>query len=288
MSNFIKCQCPGCMSEGTVKLSLNRRGGRPAYLCEFHARDVESYYRTNNNRHGKDKVNPWSVGWENETSNSTLKARVELGAANFIPTHDSSLGDNGVEFKSPIFQGLNAISKIAVSVERLMMDGDLEKNGDCGDHTHIGNRDHINPATMDYIRRFYHSLFIPLCKEMQLNPHATERMFGRYFTYYADTIDETSDATEHTNFINLQHDHTIEFRLTKFRSAAQYMNVVKFARACCEAIVNNFVLHFNDPIEDGETDKAKIKAYRKHKADVAAQKMVKLYRKYSADAPAWN
>jgi hypothetical protein len=48
------------------------------------------------------------------------------------------------------------------------------------------------------------------------------------------------------------------------------------------AIAENFVKHFND--SDFDTRRyPTIKAYRKHKAEVTANKLVKLYEKYTAN-----
>ena len=87
---------------------------------------------------------------------------------------------------------------------------------------------------------------------------------------------------EHCNFVNLQHDFTIEFRACKFINANQYMTAVKFNRDVVNAIIENFIKHFND--EEFDTRRySTIKEYRLHKAQVTAAKLVKLWHKYTAN-----
>lgn len=278
MSRIAMCACPGCTSNGTIKVDLFRRGGRSAFLCEYHANLERSYSTKNDERRGTVKVHPYTFGIELETSRTSDKARLELLNDGFLPTSDGSI--RGSEYKSNIYNGLNALSKHVATIGRMIDSDEMEIGNECGTHTHVGNRDMINPETMDYIRRFYHSLFVKLSDEMRRCPRETVALFGRNFTYYADSINEYSTPTDHTNFINTQHSYTLEFRLVKFISAKQYMQAVKFCAAATEAVVNNFVAHFNDHDFD-RTRYVTIKEYRKHKADVAANKLVKLFHKYA-------
>ena len=278
MSRIAKCACPECSSIGTHKVDLYRRGGRSAFLCDFHYGQEESYYTKNNETCGTKKVHPYTFGVELETSFTSEKAKLELLNDGFLPTHDGSI--YGSEYKSCIYQGLNALSKHVTTIGRMIDEGEMRIGNECGTHTHVGNRDMINPETMEYVRRFYHSLFVELSDEMRINPAKVEKLFGRGFTYYASPIDSTSDPREHTNFINLQHGYTIEYRIVKFRNAKQYMAAVKFAQAATEAVVNNFIAHFND--NDFDTKRyPTIREYRKHKAQVASKKIVKLFHKFA-------
>lgn len=280
MSRNPKCMCPNCNNVGTVKVGVNNRGGRNGYLCAYHALHNESYTTENDYRKGVRKANGFTFSVELETSYSNIKARTELANLGYIPTHDGSI--SSAEFKSPIYEGLNAISKQLVSIDTLKAQGHLAINDHCGTHFHVGHVDYINVTTMGYIGRFYHSLFVPLCEEMQAHAETTEKFWGRYFTYYASPITRHSMSQAHENFINVQHDYTIEFRLAKFQNAKQYMQVVKFCRDITNAIIENFIKHFNDTDFD-KTRYATATAYRKHKANVTAQKIVKLYQKYTAE-----
>ena len=175
---------------------------------------------------------------------------------------------------------MNAIVKHAKTIDNLIKSGDLIIGDECGTHTHVGHKTMINAETMQYIRRFYNSLFVPLSDMMMNNPEATEALFGRGFTYYASPINMSSEATAHVNFINTQHTYSLEFRLVKFVSYEQYVKVVHFCKDVTEAVVNNFVAHFNDEPKDARRYPT-IRDYRLHKAQVAAEKIVKIFKKYA-------
>lgn len=270
------CNCRNCNAEGVVSIPLNRRGSRNVYLCNFHAYRLESYTFENDFRLGSEKVHGYTYGMEFETSYSTLKARAELIANSFIPTHDATVN---AEYKSPIMQGLNSLSKQVRTYDELIAEGELRIGNECGTHFHVGG-EFINVETISYMKRFYHSLFLPLCAEMQANPDGNIRFFGRDFTYYASPINEHSNPDDHCNFINLQHSYSMEFRLCKYINGSQYMNCVKFCDEVAKTVVENFIKHFNDDYTD-KNRYPTMTDYRKHKAQVAAQKLVKIYRKYA-------
>lgn len=274
---MIRCACKNCLNMGTVKTTAARRGERTVYMCDFHANRLLGYSTENDFHHGTEKVNPFTYGVELETSFSTDKARAEILLDGYLPTSDCTVN---VEYKSPIYQGMNALTKHAVTFGRLIDAGELKIGDECGTHTHIGHKTMINAETIGYIRRFYNSLFVPLSEAMERNPEATERLFGRGFTYYASPINMETYATEHVNFINVQHNNTLEFRLVKFVNADQYMNAVRCCKAITEAVVNNFVAHFDDEPNDARRYPT-IRDYRLHKARVAAEKIVKIFKKYA-------
>ena len=217
-------------------------------------------------------------------SASTIKARGELVDFGFKPTSDCTVS---AEYKSPIYEGLNALSKQCVSIEKMLENGDVQIGSECGTHFHIGHAEYINPRTMRYLRRFNGSLFVPLSQAIMADPEKAKRFFGRYANHWCEPVtmqdpsgDYSGDSMKHSAMFNLQHDYTIEFRQAKFVNAKQYMAVAKFAKDCANAIIENFVKHFNDTPNDTRRYPNKT-AYRKHKAQVAAQKLVKLYEKYT-------
>ena len=170
-----------------------------------------------------------------------------------------------------------------------MSHGNLRIGLNCGTHFHVGHRSYINPTTMRYLRRFNGSLFVPLSNAIMADPEKSARFFGRRPNNWACPItfaDPSGDyegyRMEHSAMINLQHDYTIEFRQPKFRNAKQYMAVVHFATDATECIIENFIKHFNDVPTDTRRYPNKT-AYRKHKAEVTANKLVKLYEKYTAN-----
>ena len=272
-------KCIYCNNVGTKRIQLKNRGNRNAYLCDTHATSYgdESYYSENSTRRG-DAGHGFTFSLELEMHRPTTTMRAELESVDFMPTHD---GTTDTEFKSPIYQSLNPLPKKFDTIEKLLRAGHGAITSADGTHFHVGHKDHINAMTISYLQRFYHSLFIPLCEAMKSNSDATVKLFGRDFTYYASPIDGFTSPTAHENFINLQHDYTIEYRLCKFKTASQYMNCVKFCKDATNTIIENFIKHFNDTDFDARRYKNATE-YRKHKAQVTAKKLVKLFEKYSA------
>lgn len=273
-----KCQCPNCSALGTVKYSVKRRGGGHAYLCRYHSNSLESYFTENDLRLGEMKAHGYTFSIELETSNVTFPARLELCVAGFLPTADSTVF---AEFKSPIYNGANGIKAYLPSIQEMINCGDMEINSECGTHFHVGQKDYINPDTMDYIRRFYHSLFLPLCSAMEQNDSKATAIFGRGFGYWCSAITANSHAEEHSNFINTQHGYTLEFRRAYFKNAEQYSNCVDFCRMVTEKVVNSFCkkvvaygLHAGDRLTT--TQKAELKKA----ADKAARQIVKVFEQF--------
>lgn len=279
-----------------VKTNLPKRGGAAAYMCTRCASQNRNYHTQNNEIQGTGKANQVGTGIELETSYTNDNARNQLFAYRMIPTHDCSLrsdssasryGYDGTtcEYVTGIMQGLNIASKLAVSVEKLMHDGDLKINHSCGTHFHVSVNAMKNAngeqVYMDYIRRFYHSIFVPLCNAMKANPVETATLFGRPFNdHYAQSINEYSDANDRYNFINVTNNSNIEFRLNKFNNAKQFQNLMKMEVEMVQAIITNFCEHFNDTEIDSRRYE-NMTAYRKHKASVTAKKLVKIFEKYA-------
>lgn len=280
---------------GTVS---RKRGNRVEYMCGTCASRNESYHTSNNAVMGTSKANAVKIGIEFESSYSDEYARNAMFEYGFIPTHDASLrtdGDgrrygwdeNTCEYVSGIMQGLNRASKFALTCDHMMAEGHLKVNHSCGTHFHVSVNDmkdcNGNKTYMGYIRRFYNSLFIPLCEEMKAHPVETENLFGRFFTGYAKEIDWNTTQTYHNDryyFINCMAENNIEFRLNKFTSGKQYQNLMKMEVEMVKCIVSNFCEHFMD--RDWDLNRYPTRTeYRKHKASVTAQKLVKIFKKYA-------
>lgn len=236
------------------------------YVC-YDCRDREECYRTQNNQlKGVAAKHGLTFGFEFETSlrNNESNLMYEYG---FIPTSDGSI--YGTEWKSPIYQNLSGLMKMFRTFDDI-----LHIDNDCGTHLNIGT---FSPFEMDYIRRFYHSLFVPFCQVLQDYPEDCERVNGRFFNGYADMIHHDIPSDRRYNFINARNTNRIEFRLCKFINSDQYMNCVKMHAEIVKAIKTNFLDHFNDDVQN----KTK---HRKHKANIAAQKIVRIFKKYAKKA----
>lgn len=286
MARIPVCMCKDCANIGTVKVPIAKRGNRYGYMCDFHSRRLEGYTVENDYRMGNRKKNGFTFSCELEVSFADTKARGELVDFGFKPTADCTVS---AEFKSPIYEGLNALSKQCVSIEKLMASGEMRIGSECGTHFHVGHADYINGETMRYLRRFNGSLFVPLSEAIMADQAKAERFFGRRSNSWAEPVtmqDPSGDFPgchmKHSAMFNLQHDYTVEFRQAKFVNAEQYMAVAKFARDCVNALIENFIKHFNDTDFDRTRYETRT-AYRKHKAQVAANKMVNLYEKYTAN-----
>lgn len=285
--NYANCTCCGgsFSVETMTGTAMPNRGGRMAYMCPTCARQNRYYHTSNTEMQGKAKKNLIFVGWELETSFSDNYARNQLFEYGMIPTNDSSLhGQRTCEYVTGIQQGLNIGSKMCVSIEKLMQENHLQINDTCGTHFHVSidsMKDGNGQQTyMGYIQRFYHSLFVPLANEMRNNPQKTKKLFGRNFTEYARNIDENTNPNNRYNFINVTNNSNIEFRLNKFVNAKQAQALAKMEVEMVKAIVINFCEHFMDTEWDTRRYEKRT-AYRKHKAQVTASKLVKLFHKYA-------
>ena len=270
-----KCQCLGCNNLGVEGMGVRRRGGGRAFLCEYHIRGLESYYTENNNYQGTPKAHRKTIGDEFETDYASKYARLEFMLQGYLPTRDGSI--NGPEFKSSIMHGKNTLKAFLPTIDALIESGDLRINydyrnggrpGSCGTHTHIGHLDLLNVHTMGVVRQYFRQLFQPLSDAMLAEPEKVERIFGRPFVDYAEPLNRWSSWDGHSNFINLQHDNTLEWRLPVYRNTAQYSYCVDVVEAFSDK-----VFAFCDGCLS-RSDAENLKAAKK-----AAKQMVKVWEK---------
>lgn len=254
-----RCQCPNCNAIGTHKYPVRRRGGNNAYLCDFHARYLEGYSTENNYRLGGEKANGFTYSIELETMRPEFQARLELLLAGYIPTSDPTVD---VEFKSPIYEGLNGVKSYLPSIQWMLDEGLITIDGSCGTHFHVGHHDYINSYYMAYIRQFYNILFVPLCDAMRENREKVKAIFGRDFAYWAQPITGNSDAMDHTNFINVEHEYSLEFRLMFFSNAKQYSRGIDFCKAVTEKVISGFCMKIASVESMAELEKAANKTAR--------------------------
>lgn len=234
-----KCSCPTCNNVGVYAFPIRRRGGGNAFLCEWHLNRLHSYSFENPVWSGTKKAHGFTVSHELETMAPTKLARCEFLVEEYFPTSDCTVD---VEFKSPIYRGFNSISAYASTIEYLRNNGEIVLNNKCGLHTHVGHETMINSASMAYIRRFYHSLFLPLYNAWRENRAVTCQLFGRYNTEYVSYLrDYNGDECEHSLAINIQHEPTIEWRQPRFQTAEQYIACLHYIKASMQIIVDTFI-----------------------------------------------
>jgi hypothetical protein len=260
------------------RIQVFRRGEEGhAFLCSEHFHRDASYYDENMMEAGTPNRDGVKCSVEYETMRVTAKGRIELIQNGYIPTHDSTVTH---EFKSPIMHGLNGLSKHCETYERLIANGDINLDESCGTHFNVSIADMDSGALTPrgYIGRFVNSLFVPLAEYLTAHPEECRAVFGRPLNYWAQAITATSRPDTHTNFINLEHSTHIEYRVCKFVNAKQYMTAAKLCVAMTKCINENFVKHFKDTPADTRRYPTET-AYRKHKAEVTAKKLVGLFKK---------
>lgn len=262
---------------GMIRVPMAKRGKKPAYICERCASSqaVESYSTENDKRRGANIGGGFTYSVEFETAFDTPELRAELVSVDFIPSSDCTVA---CEYKSPIYNNLKPLAKKLQTVEKLCNTGCASVDETCGTHFHVGHKTAISPYTMMQIAGYYRELFTPLSDYLLAHADDTRRVFGRELGAYdyATPINGSTWEWGHSNFINIQHNYTLEFRLCRFRTAGQYMHVAKLCKDMTACIITNF-LPYNDA--DAET--------REHKANITANKLVRLFKKYAANAPEW-
>ena len=216
-----------------IGIWIPSRGQR--YLCKMCAYDVQMvdgfYHESAMNGFNEILGTPKKGGLQATTIGVEIEGKKVEGISDYtLRMYLRKLGDPErdctVDHETPSkpMQGLKTLSKFLEYVER---GGFLPcfNNEDCGAHIHVFCND------IDYIRRYYHSIFLPLndwIKELPFQERIA--IFGSDFRHYAQPIDICSDPMEHTNIFNAQHDETLEFRLPRITGKVQYMEVVKFWR----------------------------------------------------------
>lgn len=263
-----ECNCIVEKGEGFRRF-VKGRGMR--VFCPRHAFSLEAYHESEAYRAdsiGTEKKLPLTrqtIGVEIEidcdrNDEAYLAFRGSLERVGYCFEHDCTV--MGGEAPSPKMQGLAHISKVLQNNEDIFY-AFTENTG-----AHV----HVSCNKIEYLRRYYHSIFMPLCDYISSHDDAWKiEIFGSAFRGYAQPITMASSATAHANFINLQHGHTIEFRLPRIRERHQFMNVLKFWREV-GFMIDNFNFH-----EDGDS------LTRKTYARKCGFAIVKLARKYFGD-----
>ena len=260
-----ECNCVVEKGEGFRRF-VKGRGMR--VFCPRHAFSLEDYHDSITYRAdsiGTEKKLPLTrqtIGVEIEVDcdrhdNAYLAFRGSLERVGYCFESDCTV--RGGEAPSPKMQGLAHISALLRNNENIF----YAFTENTGAHIHTYCND------ISYMRRYYHSLFVPLCEYIKAHDSAWMiNTFGSTFRGYAEAITINTYPERHSNFVNVQHSNTLEFRLPRIRERHQFMNVVKFWREV-GFMINNFDFHKNG---DSNT--------RKRYAMKCGEEIVKLARKY--------
>lgn len=248
------------------------RGRGKRVFCSRHALNLEDYHDSDMFRAdyiGTQKKMPLTnqlVGVEIEIDADMQDAlyqrfRGTLERVGYCLESDCTVA--GGEAPSPKMRGLAHISKVLQNNE----DAFVYFTSNTGAHVHTST------SKISYIRRYYHSIWMPLF--YYINGHDTEwriEKFGSDFRHYACKINNETYPENHSNFVNVQHEHTLEFRLPRIKERHQFMNVLKFWREV------GFFLENYDFQESSLSS-----ANRKEVASKAGREIVKIAIKYFGD-----
>lgn len=248
------------------------RGRGKRVFCSRHALSLEDYHDSDMFRAdyiGTQKKMPLTnqlIGVEIEIDADMQDAlyqrfRGTLERVGYCLESDCTVA--GGEAPSPKMRGLAHISKVLQNNE----DAFVYFTSNTGAHVHTST------SKISYIRRYYHSIWMPLF--YYINGHDTEwriEKFGSDFRHYACKINNETYPENHSNFVNVQHEHTLEFRLPRIKERHQFMNVLKFWREV------GFFLENYDFQENSLSS-----ANRKEVASKAGREIVKIAIKYFGD-----
>lgn len=270
-----------CGAPAFITVPDNRRGGRSACVCPRCAERLAGYNEENAEVIGTSAKREHTYSIELETMRPTLKARMELAENRFLPSSDCTVD---AEFKSPIYSSLKSPCRVArMVVQRLLDENEIVIDSNCGTHFHVGMPDSglsvpmpCGVSRMSAARNMYHSLFLPLSGWLAEHSAETVALFGRDFGGWARPINRNTNCLEHTNFVNLQHDYSIEFRLGFFANSAQYIRCMKVCDSIFSALETHFWSKYN-PAPDALAE-------RKAAADKAAKYIVRIVEKAAREA----
>ena len=223
---------------------------RGVFLCDRHYHCLLDYlngYSTENNYlSGKPTKDGITTSFELELSHCSRHAAIELVVNHdILLTSDSTVA---VECKPPIFQSLQACTKMLGKIEALKKSGDIEIDDSCGTHIHTGTIE----GDIDFSWLFgasqnvknYIAFFEPLALHVSRDYSDNERIekFGRDFgiwakrVYFGDNYCKVNGRMFengyygmnncHVAAFNVQHSYSVEFRLPKYITGTQYRKII--------------------------------------------------------------
>lgn len=169
---------------------------------------------------------------ENLDRETQLYIVANLDFRGWIATFDCTVW---VEFKSPIYNGLNGYNKDSKAIEAIAQVARWRHMTDYGTHTNIGHND-FTEYRMGILRQWRETLFTPLQTYLVSNSERCKDIFGRKIGGWAGTMG--SNPLEHPVFINLQHKDWVEFRINKYVSFEQDSYATKVCIALFELMLD--------------------------------------------------
>lgn len=284
-----KCQVCGRELVTSEMQKVKNPKSHYGYICS-HCLRSEDYYSSNEANSTKttgtkEKTVSITTGFEFETSDNMDANRLKmLEHYGFKATSDGSI--SGSEYKSPIFNNLNGIAKLMYS----MVDSEETGAGfpnlnECGCHVNVWSSD-LNEKDWQRIQNYYNIIFKPLYDAVANDANAY-KLFGRgiknsrYDTYYYRGF-----GLHHETMVNMQSNKIthprIELRICAYANNKQFMNCLRFANDFMKTILVNFSRNYMTDSQAQAMGKTSefATAHNRHKAEITAQKLVKVYNKY--------
>ncbi len=182
----------------------------------------------------------FSVEFEIHTHSPAARNRaLKLLQYHYVRTDDATVSD---EYKSPIYASLSAFRA------HLFVLDDLRELVDdrCGTHLHIAFPSYLTENLLAVAR----TVFGPFQRHMQRHQSETEQFWGRAFCRFA-----LADICASYPWVRLlTRYHTLEYRLPRFRTGWQYLEVVRFCRRVTFYLARTLAVleERHDPLGRGE------------------------------------
>lgn len=228
-------------------------------LCNRCA-EIKSYSTKNNEQVNKPTKSGKTYGFEFEcVCTEGNRNYVTAQKWKMIPTSDGSLPRNGVEFKTPTYNGLRGVRGVFKEMNKKVDFSDYH----CGQHINIGDKNWLNAQNMNIIRTYRREIFDNLRSYLRQHPTATKKVVGRTFgDYRRDDM-----AMEHGSWINLSHNNRIEFRMSKFVNPDQYFGLTVMWTEMINSIISNVLKCSSDSERRAGCEKASaelVEIFKKH------------------------
>lgn len=236
----VECGRRTCEAEGGTRVTTPaQRNG--VWVCASHRgkKNLRSYYEENSKRVGSGNADGISISVELESMGIATHARAYLVSNNFIATSDSTVD---IEYKSPIYTSEQPLAKIVGGIEYFDKSSDYRfkvNHEKCGIHTHFGFID--NRYNFHRLGTDYELLFKELNKIVSaLTDEERTEIFGRTWGEYNRSLSFCYPYS-HKNWINIQHEYTLEIRMPRFVDATQYMKFLKTFKKMFKALDTYYI-----------------------------------------------
>ena len=259
----VKCsKCQKKIIKGVAKCSDVEE-----YYCES-CSEIQKYSKKNGKKLNVKSKESITFGLELECIPKSEKSYASMLKDEYalIPTHDGSLPENGVEFKTPIHGDLSVLESHFRDFEKYVN----FSNPRCGQHINVGCRAYLTKKNMDVVKKYSDILIEELTKYCMANRKSTRKIFGRDFNVYALPFVK---PTKHKSWISFRNNNRIEFRLAKFVNHEQYFNLIRMCKDITICIIDNFVKEINS--ENVEDEKIMLK-----NAQNTSYKLVEIFQTY--------